>query len=91
MSQKVEMLDFYAAWCGPCKIMKPTIAEIEKEYAGKLTISKHDIDENQELAQKYNVLSIPTILILKDGQVINQLVGAQQKSTITNALDAALK
>lgn len=91
MSKNIEMLDFFASWCGPCRIMKPVIADIEKEYGDKIIIKKIDIDENQEIASKYNVMSIPTILIIKDGQVINQLVGAQPKATIVDAIESALK
>lgn len=88
---KIEVIDFFASWCGPCRIMKPAVEEIEKQYENKLTFHKFDIDENQEEAQKYNVLSIPTILIIKDGNVVNQFVGAQSKETLAKAIDSVLE
>lgn len=91
MSQNVELLDFFATWCGPCRLMKPVIEEIEKTYEGKIKVRKLDIDQNQEESTKYNVMSIPTILILKEGKVVNQLVGAQPKEALKEAIDSALK
>ncbi len=88
---KIEVIDFFASWCGPCRIMKPAIEEIEKQYEDKLTLHKYDIDENQEIAQKYSVMSIPTVLILKEGKVINQFVGAQSKETLTKAIDSVIE
>ncbi|MDO8513226.1 MAG: thioredoxin [bacterium] len=90
MTPNVKLLDFFASWCGPCRMMKPIIEEIEEEYKGKIALHKYDIDENQEEASKHNVMSIPTILILKDDKVINQLVGAQPKANIVEAINAAL-
>lgn len=90
MAKNVELLDFYADWCGPCKVMGPIIAEIEKEYGDKLKVTKYNVDQAQDEASKYNVMSIPTLLILKDGKVVNQLIGAQPKAAITKAIDEAL-
>ena len=89
---KVTLLDFWAAWCGPCKVMHPVIDELEREYAGKVEVKKYDVDapENQEIVQRYDVGAMPTYFIEKDGQVVNQFVGAQSKSTLTAALDRAL-
>ncbi len=90
---KVTLYDFWAAWCGPCKVMHPVIEELEREYSGKIEVKKVDVDapENQELVQQYQVMAMPTFFIEKDGQVVEQLVGAQSKSTLSAALDKALK
>lgn len=91
MPKNVEFIDFFAPWCGPCRLMAPVMEEIEKEYKDKIKISKINIDENQEEASKYQVMSIPTILILKDGKVANQLIGMQQKEAIVEAINTAIK
>ncbi len=75
----VELLDFYADWCGPCKVMEPVLEELEKEMAGKLTIKKIDVDQEADVAANYGVLSIPTYLIVKDGEEIERFIGAQPK------------
>jgi thioredoxin 1 len=90
VSHKVELIDFYADWCGPCRTMKPIIEEIEKTYADQIHIAKYNIDEHQDVASENNVMSIPTILIKKDGQVVNQLVGAQPKAALIEAVKSAL-
>ena len=89
---KVELIDFWAEWCGPCKIMHPIIDELEKEYGNKIVVKKYDVDDskNQEVVQKYQVMAMPTYFIEKDGRVLKQLVGAQSKSTLTNILDEAV-
>lgn len=91
-NQSVKLIDFWAAWCGPCKIMNPIIEELEKEYGNKITVEKYDVDDpaNQEVVQKYQVMAMPSYFVEKDGQVIEQFVGAQPKSTLTKALDQAL-
>ena len=88
----VKLLDFWAAWCGPCKIMHPIIEEIEKTYEGKVTVEKYDVDDakNQEIVQKYQVMAMPTYFIEKDGQVVEQFVGAQAKSVLVAGLEKAL-
>lgn len=85
----VKLLDFWAAWCGPCKIMHPIIEEIEKEFAGKVEVVKVDVDDaqNQQLVQDYQVGAMPTYIIEKDGQVVEQFIGAQPKSVLVKALD----
>lgn len=90
--EKVSLLDFWAAWCGPCKVMHPIIDELEKEYAGKAKIVKYDVDDaaNQSVVEKYQVMAMPTYFIEKDGQVVAQFVGAQSKKTLAEALDKAL-
>ena len=85
-------VDFYAEWCGPCKMAAPIIEGLSDEYADKAVIAKVDVDENRELAQKYQVLSIPTVLVFKNGQPVGQpVIGFRGKEGYVNALDAAMK
>lgn len=88
----VKLIDFWAAWCGPCKVMNPIIEELEKEYVGKITVEKYDVDaaENQAVVAKYQVMAMPTYFVEKGGQVVEHFVGAQSKTTLVSALDKAL-
>jgi len=88
----VVLYDFWAAWCGPCKFMHPIIEEIEKEYHGKITVQKINVDEDgsQQLVEQYQVGAMPTYIIEKNGQVVNQFIGAQSKKVLTEALNSAL-
>tara|TARA_Y100000748_G_C15082279_1_gene326960 strand:+ start:133 stop:459 length:327 start_codon:yes stop_codon:yes gene_type:complete len=81
------LIDFWAVWCGPCKAIAPIIDEIAKEFEGKVKVGKVDVDKNQNIAMKYGVRSIPTLLIIKGGEVVNQIVGAVPKGNITDALN----
>ena len=82
----IELLDFYADWCGPCQQMKPIINELEKELDGKVKFITINIDEDQDTAQQYNVMSLPTFIIKKGGQVVDQLNGPQSKEVLTSKL-----
>ena len=84
------LIDFWADWCGPCKAIAPTIEEIAGDYAGKVKVGKLNVDQNQNTAMQYGVRSIPTLLIMKSGEVVSQIVGAVPKENITEALDKIL-
>ena len=83
-------VDMYADWCGPCKMMGPVIAQLADEYAGRAKVGKLNVDESQDIAIKFGVMSIPTMLVFKNGEVVGKLVGASPKSTLTAELDKAL-
>ena len=83
----VELLDFYADWCGPCKIMEPVMEELEKEIGDKVKITKIDVDQKQEEASKYGVMSIPTYIILKDGEEKDRFIGATSKENVIQKLN----
>jgi len=82
------LIDFWAVWCGPCKMIAPIIDEIANEYEGKVKIGKLDVDNNQEVSIKYGIRSIPTLLIFKDGKIVDTILGAVPKSHITEKLKA---
>ncbi len=84
----VSLVDFWAEWCGPCKVQGPIINEIADELNGKANICKLDIDKNQTIAQKYGIQSIPTILIFKNGKSVEKLVGVKPKRILMNALQS---
>lgn len=83
------LVDFWAPWCNPCKMLGPVIDEIADEVDGKALVCKVNIDEDQNLAQEYRVMSIPTLLYFKDGKVVNQMVGVRPKEELLEALDLA--
>lgn len=76
---KTEIIDFWAAWCGPCKMMNPILDEIEKEYADELIITRYDIDVESDIVKDYNIQSVPTYVILKDGEEVDRIIGAKPK------------
>jgi thioredoxin 1 len=84
------LVDFWAEWCGPCKMIGPVLDELATEYEGKVKIGKVNIDEHQGLAAEYGVRAIPTLLVIKNGQVAEQMVGAKSKRDLKASLDKAV-
>ena len=89
-SESPVIVDYWAEWCGPCKMIAPILDEVAGEYDGKLTVAKINIDENQETPQKYAVRGIPTLMIFKDGEVIGTKVGAMSKSQLSAFIDSVI-
>lgn len=81
------LVDFWAVWCGPCKMLTPVVDELHAEFEGKAKICKINVDESQDLAAKYNVMSIPTVIIFKGGKVVEQFIGVQPKSVYAEAIN----
>ena len=84
------VLDFYATWCGPCKKIGPIIEELAEEYAGKVSIAKCNVDDDDELASKYGIRNVPTVLFIKNGEVVDKHVGAAPKSEFVSKIEGLL-
>lgn len=87
-SEQPVMIDFWATWCGPCKMLSPTVDEVAEEYAGKAVIAKCNVDDADEVAMQYRVRNIPTLLFFKGGELKNRLVGVVSKKEIAEILDS---
>ncbi len=87
-SDKLTVVDFWAEWCGPCRAIGPVIEELSKEYEGKVNIGKVNVDHNPQTSVNYGITSIPAILFLKGGQVVDKLVGAQPKANFVKKIEA---
>lgn len=85
-SQQPTLVDFYADWCGPCRAMEPVVEEVADEFAGRANVVKVNVDESPELAVQYGVQSIPTFVVVRDGQATKRLVGVQSKQALANAV-----
>lgn len=90
LSGGVSVVDFWAEWCGPCRLIGPIVDELATEYEGKATIGKVNVDHNPEISMKYGVRSIPTILFIKDGEVVDKHVGTATKATLQEKINAHL-
>ena len=84
------MIDFWVAWCGPCRMIAPFVEEASKTYDGKLKVGKIDVDNNQRIASEYAIMSIPAVLFFKNGEVVDQIVGAVPKKTLFDRIDKVL-
>lgn len=84
------VVDFWATWCGPCRMVGPVISELAQEYDGRIVVGKCDVEENEELSMEFGIRNIPTILFFKGGQVVDKIVGAQAKARIQEKFEALL-
>ena len=90
IKEGVVLVDFFANWCGPCKMISPVLEELAKDYEGKATIVKVDVDQDGAIAARYGVMNIPNLILFKDGQPVKQVVGFQQKAALSNLLNSVL-
>ncbi len=89
-SDKPVLVDFWAAWCGPCRMLGPIIEEVAEDFAGKAVVGKVDVDNNQQISVDYGIRNIPTVLIFKNGEVVDKIVGVAPKEVIAEKLNAFL-
>jgi thioredoxin 1 len=89
-SSQPVVVDFWAEWCQPCKMLTPVLDRISQSYAGRLKVVKCNVDENQDIAMKYGVMSIPNLIFFKDGQVVDQVVGFQDEAKLSSKVDEVL-
>jgi len=90
VSTGVTLVDFYADWCMPCRMLAPTISQVADEYVGKATVAKLNIDQAQDIAAKYGVMSIPTVVLFKNGEAVDKKVGLSAKDVYQKMIDSAL-
>ena len=88
--QKLVIVDFWATWCGPCRMLSPLLDEVEEEMSDKITVVKVNVDDADEIAMRYRIMSIPTLLFFKNGQIVDKTVGAMPKSTLVDKINANL-
>lgn len=90
-SDKPVMIDLWAEWCGPCRVIAPIVHQIAEEYEGKIVVGKMDVDENTQIPNKYGIRNIPTILFFKNGQLVDKQIGAVPKNLLVGKIEALLK
>ena len=90
VSEKLVIVDFWATWCGPCRMLSPLLDEVEEEMADKITVVKVNVDDADEIAMRYRIMSIPTLIFFKDGQMVDRTVGAMPKSMLVDKINANL-
>ena len=84
------IVDFWAEWCGPCRMLAPVLEELAKDYAGKVTICKLNVDESGDIAERYSIMSIPTLFVFKNGEIVDKSIGLVAKSSLAKMIDAHL-
>lgn len=89
-SDKPVLIDFWASWCGPCRAVAPVIDQLAEEFYGKAKVAKINVDEQNELASKYRIMSIPTVMLFKDGQVVEKLIGARSHEEFSKLIEKSL-